>query len=245
MSFRWGKRATWPVAALWWALATLASAVGLCAAPGRVADGYDCTVIVFAPDAGPAQVALSYPTVIDHTTLREGIQSLAQATGASIRQVEVEDGQQARGGPAKGTAAQFTADGLLRPHTGALPVGPIIRSLPHWHRMRLAFMVGEQFTFAGPSDASADGFVVRLVNRMKPYEYDVERKSGGAAAPEAAEEEKPASRALLPAVLIGLPAGFLVGWLLGDVAPARPRRKHANDSGRRPGQSHVPGPRGG
>ena len=245
MSRRWGKRDNRRIASLWWALAALASAVGLPAAQGQAADDYDLTVIVFAPDAGPAQVALSYSSLIDRSTLLQGLDALAQAAGVSIGQVEVEDGQQARGDPEKATAAQLTVNGLVRPQTGTLPLGPIIRALPNWHRMRLVFIVGEQFSFGGPSDASADGFVVRLVNRMKPYEYDVERKSGGVATPEAAAEEKPLSRALLPAVLIGLPAGFLVGWLLGDVTPGRPRTEQANDSGRRPGQPRTPGPRGG
>ena len=240
-----GKGETRCIASLWWALAALASAVGLPAAQGQAADDYDLTVIVFAPDAGPAQVALSYSSLIDRSTLLQGLDALAQAAGVSIGQVEVEDGQQARGDPEKATAAQLTVNGLVRPQTGTLPLGPIIRALPNWHRMRLVFIVGEQFSFGGPSDASADGFVVRLVNRMKPYEYDVERKSGGVATPEAAAEEKPLSRALLPAVLIGLPAGFLVGWLLGDVTPGRPRTEQANDSGRRSGQPRTPGPRGG
>jgi len=245
MSRRWGKRDNRHIASLVWALAALASAVGLPAAQGQAADDYDLTVIVFAPDAGPAQVALSYSSLIDRSTLLQGLDALAQAAGVSIGQVEVEDGQQARGDPEKATAAQLTVNGLVRPQTGTLPVGPIIRALPNWHRMRLVFIVGEQFSFGGPSDASADGFVVRLVNRMKPYEYDVERKSGGVATPEAAAEEKPLSRALLPAVLIGLPAGFLVGWLLGDVTPGRPRTEQANDSGRRPGRPRTPGPSGG
>ncbi|MCJ7750913.1 MAG: hypothetical protein MUQ65_07430 [Armatimonadetes bacterium] len=245
MSRPWGKRENRRIASLWWALVALVSAVGLPAAQGQVADDYDLTVIVFAPDAGPAQIALSYSTLIDRSTLLQGLDALAQAAGVSIGQVEVEDGQQARGDPEKATAAQLTAHGLVRPQTGTLPVGPIIRSLPDWRRMRLVFIVGEHFTFVGPSGASAEGFAVRLVNRMKPYEYDVERKSGGVATPEAAGAEKPVSRALLPAVLIGLPAGFLVGWLLGDVTPGRPRTEKANDSGWGPGRFHTPGPRGG
>lgn len=239
MSRRWMKQDNRHIPILWWALAALASALAsvllVPAAQCQVSEDYDLTVIVFAPDAGPAQVALSYATLVDRTTLQEGLDALAQATGASIDQVEIEDAQQARGGPEKATAAQFAATSLVRPQTGTLAVGPIIRSLPEWHRMRLVFIVGEEFPFVGPVDASVDGFVVTLINRMKPYEYDVERKSGGAATPDTAAEREPASRALLPAVLIGLPAGFLVGWLLGDVTPGRRRQEQANDSGRRPG----------
>ena len=179
---------------------------------------YDLTVIVFAPDLGPAQVALSYPKLVDHATLRQAIAQLAQKTGATVSGLQIQDGRQARGLPEPGTAAEFSVQGLLNPRGGALPVGPIIRSLPEWRRLRLVFMVGEAFTFLGPTQAMADGFSVRLVSRMKPYEYDVERSSREAAPTKAvAAEEEQVSSALLPAILVGLPAGFLVGWLLSDV----------------------------
>jgi len=222
-----------------WLAAALSSmaAAGMAAEPAPEATAssvqYDLMVIVVAPDAGPEQVALSYPKVVDHKAVQEGLAALAKATGAKLSGVKIEDMQQARGFPGKGTAAQFTAVGLVRPNSGALPVGPIIRSLKDWQRMRLVFMVGEGFRFAGPTDAAADGFVVKLINRMQPYEYDVERKSVAAAArsKQAAEEKK--RSALLPAVLIGLPAGLIVGWLLGDVRPKQRGKRSQEPVGRR------------
>ena len=204
-------------------LACCVAAFALIACPiqagGPVAiPGYDLTVIIVAPDIGPAQVALSYPKLVDHAALQQAIGALAAKTGASVTDLQIEDGRQGRGLPETGTAAQFSARGLLDPRGSALPVGPIIRSLPEWRHMRLVFMVGEAFRFMGPAEAVADGFSVQLVTRMKPYEYDVERKSGEAAPrSEVAAKQEQVSSALLPAMLVGLPAGFLVGWLLSDV----------------------------
>jgi hypothetical protein len=213
---RWSEKWTAMLAAA--AMGALAATCAMAAEPASEAPGqYDLTVIVVAPDVGPAQVALSYPRVVDHKVVQAGLEALAKATGAKLSGVRIEDTQQARGFPGKATAAQFTATGLVRPASGALPLGPIMRSLKDWQRMRVVFLMGEGFRFTGPTDASADGFVVKLVNRMKPYEYDVERKSvAAAAASKQADEEKKRS-ALLPAVLVGLPAGLIVGWLLGDV----------------------------
>ncbi len=219
------RRKAWWIAAAWGVAAAVVCRPAVAAAPPE----HDLTVIVFASDTGPAQVALSYPEVIDHQALADGIRRLAEQTGASVGQVEITDSQQAQGMPGQGTAAQFAAEGLVRVRTGALPVGPIIRSLPHWRRMRLVFMVGDDFPFVGPGDTAADGFVLRLVNRMKPYEYDVERKSGGVAPEEETVEEESGAGALLPAALIGLPAGLIVGWLLGDVRPGQ----HARTAGKR------------
>lgn len=209
-------KARW-IAAAWGAAAAVLCWAAVAAAPRE----HELIVIVFASDAGPAHVALSYPEVIDHQAVADGIRRLAEQTGASVEQVEITDSQRAQGMPGQGTAAQFTAEGLVRVRTGALPVGPVIRSVPHWRRMRLVFMVGEDFPFVGPGDTAAGGFVVRLINRMKPYEYDVERKSGGVAPEQRTFEEEAGSGALLPAALIGLPAGLIVGWLLGDVRPKR------------------------
>jgi hypothetical protein len=207
------------VIASWGAAFALLLSAGVCLAGAP--PEHDLTVIVLAPDVGPAQVALSYPTVMDHEVVAEGIRELAERSGASIGEVEIEDELRGRGMEEEGTAASFPALGLLRPRTRALPVGPIARSLPDWNRMRLVFVVGENAAYSGPVDTEADGFVVRLVNRMKPYEYDVERKTGRVAPREAeAEGERPPG-ALLPVALIGLPAGVIVGWLLGDVSPRR------------------------
>jgi hypothetical protein len=214
------------VIALWGAASALLLSAGVCV--GGAPAEYDLTVIVLAPDVGPSQVALSYPTVMDHEAVAGGIRELAERTGAAIGEVEMRDERRGRGMEEEGTAASFLALGLLLPRAGALPVGPIVRSLPDWSRMRLVFVVGEKATYSGPVDTNADGFVVRLVNRMKPYEYDVERKTRSAPPGEARPEEERPSGALLPAALIGLPAGLIVGWLLGDVRF----------------RSHAPRPRG-
>jgi hypothetical protein len=217
-------KARW-IAAAWGAAAAVLCWPAVAGAPRE----HDLTAIVLASDEGPTYVALSYPEVIDHQAVADGIRQLAEQTGASVGQVEITDSQQAQGMPGEGTAAQFTAEGLVRVRTGALPVGPIIRSLPHWSRMRLVFIMGDDFPFVGPGDTAADGFVLQLVNRMKPYEYDVERKSGGAAPEQEMVEEELGLGALLPAALIGLPAGLIVGWLLGDVRPGQ----HARTGGKR------------
>jgi len=94
-----------------------------------------------------------------------------------------------------------------------LPVGAVIRSLPDWQHMRLAFVVGEQFTFLGPTGAIADGFAVRLINQVAAYEYDVERMSERLTPPR--EPDLPARRPpLLPAALIGAVTGLAAGWML-------------------------------
>ncbi len=179
---------------------------------------FDLSVLVLVPDLGPAQVALSYSKLVDHKALGAAISKIAQNTGASVSGLQIKDARQARGLSASATAAEFTIQGLVNPRGGALPVGPIIRALPEWRRLRLVFLVSEAFVFLGPTQATADGFSIRLVNRMKPYEYDVERSSREAAPTKAAAvEKKQVSTALLPAIIIGLPAGFLVGWLLSDV----------------------------
>jgi hypothetical protein len=183
---------------------------------GQVEVEYDLTLLVVSPEAGPAQVAFSYPRVVDHNELSAGIAELARATGAVVSQVEIVDGPLARGSSQEGTAGEFAAAGLIRRQTGALPLGPLIRALPDWHRARLVFVVPGKFGLVGPRDTTADGFLVRLVNDMQPYEYDVERKSVGSGPSAQATEASRRTGPMVSVALIGLPAGFLVGWLLGD-----------------------------
>lgn len=176
---------------------------------------YDLMVLVYAPNIGPSQVALSYSKVVGHGTLSAGIEGLGERTGAKITDIAIQDEQQAQGMPGEGTAAGFVASGLIQAETGMLPVGPLIRSLPSWEHARLVFIVGEEFSLVGPTSVVADGYAVQLVDSMKPYEYDVERKSGSTT-----ESSVPAQqgnwRSLIPAMLIGLPVGAVVGWLLGS-----------------------------
>jgi hypothetical protein len=175
---------------------------------------YDLTVIVVVPEIGPAQVAIGYPKVVDHAVIGKGLGELAQRTGAVVSSVEIREGQQGRGMSETGTAVAFAAAGLIREGQGVLPVGPIIRSLPEWEHMRLVFLVGGAFSWTGPGTATADGYAVRVVSSMKPIEYDVERKSSRLTPPPVTPRQHPVSAAVLPAVLIGLPAGLLIGWLV-------------------------------
>ncbi len=180
---------------------------------------YDLMVIVYAPDVGPAQVALSYAKMVDHVAIQKGLTELAQRTGAVISNAQVQEGRLGRGTTEMGTGVELAAAGLISPRGGALPVEPIIRSLPEWNRMRLVFVVGDAFLWMGPQATTADGFVVQVVSSMKPIEYDVERKSSSTLpsteqASNAALEQARVSSAALPVALTGLLAGFFVGWLL-------------------------------
>jgi hypothetical protein len=187
----------------------------MAAAPAGPAD-YDLMVLVVARDTRFTQVSLSYSRVMDHGLLRESIDEMMARTHGRAEAVVVEDGPLGRGVGPQATAAQFAAPGLLDRESGVLPVGVVARSLPEWQRMRLAFLVEERFPFYGPEDTSADGLVVRLVNAVAAYEYDVERSSGTTVAPAAPVPAQPGAISLLPAVLIGLPTGLLLGWAFGD-----------------------------
>ena len=167
------------------------------------------------------QVALSYAHLVDHERLRASIEDLMARGGGSAGQIVIEDAplevqtEATEKPPELATAAQFQAPGLVDARSGVLPVGAIIRSLPDWRHMRLIFVVGEGFPFGGPYQTAADGFVLRLINQVEAYEYDVERMSGKLApAGETSIPERP-SAPLLPAALIGAVAGLAAGWLLG------------------------------
>jgi hypothetical protein len=177
---------------------------------------YDLTVLVLDRDVDSTRVALSYSHTVDHSVLGAAFDELMAGVGASADDVLMEDAPMSGGVSQVATAAEFTAGGLLADPSGMLPVGMIVRSLPEWRRMRLVFVLDEEYQFAGPHDAEADGFVVRLLNAMQAYEYDVERNSGPRAAPSTPAAEKAETISLLPAVLIGMAAGFVLGWVFGD-----------------------------
>ncbi|MBN1459207.1 MAG: hypothetical protein JXA57_06705 [Armatimonadetes bacterium] len=200
----------------WWDWLVVAAILLLAGGAAWGQSEYDLTVLVFSPLQGPTQLALSYPSVVDHDGLSSGIEQLARSTGALLGDVEIVDLQRARGAPEQGTAAEFSVTGLIHQASGSLPVGPLIRALPNWHHLRLVFIMPEEFTFVGPRNTVADGFAVQLVNDMQAYEYDVERKSVGSGPSAQATEARRTRSPVLSVVLIGLPAGFLVGWLLGD-----------------------------
>jgi hypothetical protein len=176
----------------------------------------DLTVLVIARAAAPTQVALSYARRVDKGRLRAGIGELAERAGTRASGVVIREGPLEKGSGQLATAAQFVAPGLIRQETGMLPVGAIVRSLPDWRHMRLVFFTGERFRFSGPRDAAGDGFVVRLVNEMEAYEYDVERMSGRVSPPGEVVPLRARSAPLLPGALIGAPPGLLLGWLLAD-----------------------------
>jgi len=192
----------------------IASPQPAAAAAEASAREYDLTVLVFAAGE-PPQMALSYSRTVDHNELRAGIENLLARVGAEPMDLVIQDGPLQRGSTRLATGAQLVAPGLVEQRTGMLPVGLIIRSVPAWTHMRLVFILGDDFRFSGPTDATADGFALTLVNRMKAYEYDVERKSGTVVPPEEARPPRPRAVSLLPAVLIGLPTGFLSGWVFG------------------------------
>ena len=213
---------------------------------------YDIMVMVLANGPGPADVVVSYPGLIDHAILDSAIQQLGKSMGFTPAGLAVRDAALAQHVSANGTDAEFKAPGLVT-GSGRLPVGAIIRFLPQWEHMRLVFILDPKYPFVGPMDVTAEGFVVRLVNRVATYEYDVERISGRAAPPGEAKATGGVTRGpstglggqgqktaqaspsfihqVLPAALIGLPSGLLAGWLLFGWREKRWRRRPA--AGRR------------
>jgi hypothetical protein len=223
---------------------------------------YDTVVTVMARAPGPNRVVVVYSKVVDHKALRAGIAELGERAGVKPSGVVVRESLLARELTARGTDVEFSAPGLVPP-AGALPVGAIIRSLPEWEHMRLVFLLDKEYAFSGPLEATAGGFAARLVNQGEAYEYDVERigRTGAAtvaaAWPSARKRQPSASRgrssavaartardrAILPAVLIGLPSGLLAGWLvygwwdrLSRVRRGRAAREPRPSSGLRPGE---------
>jgi hypothetical protein len=176
---------------------------------------YDLTVLVFDRDVASTRIALSYSHTVDHSVLRAAFDELMAGVGGSAEDIVVEDAPMASDVSEVATAAELSARGLLAESSGMLPVGVIVRSLPEWRRMRLVFVLDEEYQFAGPHDAEADGFVIRLLNAMQAYEYDVERNSGPRAAPSTPAGEKAGIISLLPAVVIGIASGFVLGWVFG------------------------------
>jgi len=140
-------------------------------------------VVLVVADAGEAErVALSYTGAVESAALRKSIEKLGETAGCPVSEIAVREVPIQRGARELASDADFVAPGLVHLREGALPVGPMIRSLTDWNRMRLVFLVGSEFQFTGPGDAQVDGFAVRLLRRVTPYEYDVERRRGTAQA---------------------------------------------------------------
>jgi len=197
-------------------LLLLSPAAGAGEAVESSAPAYDLIVIVLSRAPAPTQVALSYSHVVDEARLRAGIETLGERAGVKVSEVRIEEAPLGTGTGSLATAAQFVAPGLMKPETGLLPVGAIVRSLPEWEHMRVVFVPEEGFRLSGPRDASADGVVVRLVNEMEAYEYDVERMSGEVGPAGEAVPSEAHSVPLLPAIALAVPPGLLLGWLLAD-----------------------------
>ncbi len=212
------RRGRWRTAGLvcWLPLLILGSAWGGAGAEAPQASPapYDLTVVVLATGPGPTQVALSYSHQVDHDRLREAIRELCGLVNCQATEVAIRDEPLEGGSSVLCTSAEFGAAGLVRAGRGALPVGPVVRSLPEWRHLRLLFMAGENYPFCGPMDSMVDGFAVRLVNRLVAYEYDVELKGGRVVPPdESAPSDRPREPLLLSA-LLGAPSGFLFGLIV-------------------------------
>ena len=170
---------------------------------------YDLVVLVVA-DAGQAErVVLSYTRAVERANLTESIERLGETAGCPVSDIAVREVPVQRGARELASDADFVAPGLVHLRGGGLPVGPIIRSLADWNRMRLVFLVGSEFQFAGPGDAEVDGFAVRLLGRVAPYEYDVERRRGTL---QAGGETAPPGRPRRP---LADPSAWTVGGLCG------------------------------
>jgi len=180
---------------------------------------YDLVVLVVA-EAGQAEfVALSYTRAIESAALKESIERLGEAAGCRVSGISIREVPVQRGARELASDADFAAPGLIDLRGGGLPVGPMIRSFADWNRMRLVFLVGDEFPFAGPGDAEVEGFAVRLLGRVAPYEYDVERRRGtpqaGGETPPPQPRQSPHAGPFAWAVggLCGA-LGLLLGWFV-------------------------------
>ena len=155
------------------------SLLGSPAARASAVTEYDLTVLVMATAEGPDRVAISYAHVVNHSQLAAGVLRLARATRVATGGVGMREESVARGSTEKATSAEFTAPGLVRGRSAALPVEAIADSLPDWRRMQLVFVVGDKYTFTGPASGAANGYRIRLMSGPTAYQYDVERTGLG------------------------------------------------------------------
>ncbi len=208
-------------------LLTLWSALGGAGAeaPEPSSAPYDLTVVVLATGPGPTRVALSYSHQVDHDRLGEAIRQLCLLANCQATEVAISDVPLEEDSAVLSTSAEFAAEGLVRAGRGALPVGPVVRSLPEWRHLRLVFMAGENYPFCGPTNTMVDGFAVRLVNRLVAYEYDVELKSGRVVPPEESAPSDRAREPLLLSALLGAPSGFLFGLLISTKKQKKSARR--------------------
>ena len=158
---------------------------------------YDLMVLVIADQKGTAVVAFSYVASTDHAQLRSALAQLAARTRSKVSGLRIEDQPLQPGSQTLCTAGEFSAEGLVPPRGGPLPLVPILDSLPGWRHLRVVFGVPQGFAFAGPETVETPGLTARLIKGRDVYEYDVVRMNGGVAPPaESVRAGRPALRAV-------------------------------------------------
>ena len=193
-------------------------------------------VLVIANSPGPTPVALSYARAVNHERLRAAIAGLAARTGSPVSGLVIEDKPLETKSQVASTAAEFLAEGLAPPNGAPLPVQPFLEALPDWTHLRLVFVVGKGFIFAGPEADLGAGFAVQLIKGADVYQYDVVRMTGKPSAPVESSKsaQRPTSRRpLWGAAAAGLMAVLVAAvWLLvarGRVTHRPQRAQQAGD----------------
>jgi len=187
------------------------------------AGDYDLTVVLVGVSPGPTHLAASYSHPVAHAALRAALAGLARDVGRPVEGMVLQDAPLYPGARVVSTAAEITSPGLVV--SGApLPVAAVMRTFPGWRHLRVAFITGPGFRFAGPGDGGGfAGYRVRLITGPSSYEYDVERTAAGGpprstAVPPDARAAPPARKArpllggtLLLVVILSLGALVVVG----------------------------------
>ena len=204
---------------------------------------HDLAVLVMVQREGRARVALSYADRVSHPRLRAAFERLGEETGSRISGVAARDERPDFGSKALATTAEFTAANLLKPGAHPLPVSAFAEALPEWRHMRLVFVVGEDFAFAGPDSYTGDGFSVQLIKGTDVYEYDVVRMNGepapaaesGSRPDQRPVRPEPARRALRIAAAAALATAVAAAaWLVVLRARRRARAPSADACGSEP-----------
>jgi hypothetical protein len=174
---------------------------------------YDLTVIAMGVSPTPTQVAATYAHAVKHDALRTALDGLAHATGRRVESLVFQEVPLYPHSDIVSTGAEFASPGLVVSGL-PLPVEALARALPEWRHLRIAFITGKGFRFAGPPDGIAiDGARARLMTTASGYEYDVERTPEGATLPAA-----PVGSATAPLRKArALPSGILLVVLIASV----------------------------
>jgi hypothetical protein len=188
-------------------------------------------VMVIADQKGAAVVAFSYVACIDHAQLRSAVARLAARTKSRISKLMIEDQPLQTGSQTLCTAGEFSAEGLVPPRGGPLPLVPIRDSLPGWRHLRAVFVVPEGFAFGGPETVETPGLTCRLIKGRDVYEYDVVRMNGRTApSAEPVRAGRPAQRQAaargewqLVLLLVAPVVALIAAWLRwGRKMPKKP-----------------------